>query len=229
MSSGPSRFAEAMVALIVPPACREEVLGDLHERFQTPLQYGADALSTVPLVIISRMRRTADPQVLLIQAFALYMSFQGAAWLGDGPLLRGNWGPVRLAIPAAMAILGLILDDAYAAPGRRSSLSLTRGPLLGIAIALASQLVLRVGNSGLALPRWITLYGCAMGLLLSSAVRMLFPPVAGQLLSANAPALWLRQAAGSRGGRKAVSAVVALAIIVVLVVLIAVYQISKQG
>ena len=229
MSSGPSKFAEAIVALLVPPACREEVVGDLRERFQSPLQYAADALSTVPLVIISRMRRTADPQVLLIQAFALYMSFLGAAWLGDAPRLRENWGPVRLAIPAATALLGLILDDTYAAPGRRSSLSFARGPLLGITMALASQGVLWVGSSGLALPRWITLYGCAMGLLLSSAVRMLFPPVTSRLLSANAPALWLKQAGGSRGGRKAVLAVVIAIACAALICLAMVPWIATRG
>jgi hypothetical protein len=199
MNSGPSRIAEAVVAIVVPPACREEVLGDLHERFKSPLQYTADALHTVPLVIISRMRRTADPQILLIQAFALYMSFLGAAWLNDGAILQEQWGLLRLAIPAAMATLGLILDDIYANPGRRSPLNLARGPLLGLVMALASQGLLWISNPDLTLPRWVMFYGCAMSLLLSSAVRILVPPVTEQLLGASAPALWLKQAGGSRG------------------------------
>ena len=62
MHAGPSKTAEAIVAVFVPPACREEVLGDLHERYRFPLQYGLDALRTVPLVIISKIRRTADPE-----------------------------------------------------------------------------------------------------------------------------------------------------------------------
>jgi hypothetical protein len=81
MNSGLSKTAEAIVAGFVPPASREEVLGDLHERYRSPRQYGVDALCTVPLVILSRIRRTADPQMLLIQAFALYVSFLGAAYL----------------------------------------------------------------------------------------------------------------------------------------------------
>jgi hypothetical protein len=84
MYSGPSKIAEAIVSVLIPPACREEVIGDLHERFKSSSQYAVDALRTVPLVIISRIRRTADPQMLLIQAFALYMSFLGAAWLKGG-------------------------------------------------------------------------------------------------------------------------------------------------
>ena len=107
MHHGPSKAAEAIVALLVPPACREEVLGDLHERYISSGQYGLDAVRTIPLVIISRIRRTADPQVLLMQAFALYASFLGAAWLKDRTFLSDQWGLLRLAIPAGMAMLGL--------------------------------------------------------------------------------------------------------------------------
>jgi hypothetical protein len=188
----------------------------------------------------------------VVQAFALYMSFLGAAWLRDGAVLREQWGLLRLAIPAAMAVVGLILDDTYANPGRRSPLNLARGPLLGLVMALAAQGMLWISNSDLALPRWITFYGCAISLLLSSAVRILFPPVTNQLLGANAPALWLKQAGRSSGSLegiirvlKGISAVVALAVIgtwivqrsvrlkaeivMLLVVLVVAHQISKRG
>lgn len=197
MASGPSKAAEAIVAVLVPPACREEVLGDLHERYRSPRQYGLEALGTVPMVILSRIRRTADPQVILMQAFALYVSFLGAAWFKDPALLRVRWGLTRLAIPVGVALLGLILEDAYAKPGRRSPLSLVRGPVLGLALALLSQGMLWAGNPDLAVPSWIMLYGCAASLLLSSTVRMLFPPGLDQLQGANAPALWLKQAGGA--------------------------------
>jgi len=252
MHSGPSKTAEAIVAVLVPPARREEVLGDLQERYTSPRQYTLDALHTVPLVIISRMCRTADPQILLIQAFALYVSFLGAAWLRGGAVLSEPWGLLRLAIPAAMAMLGLILDDTYANPGRRSALSLARGPLLGLVLALASQEMFWISDPDLAIPRWIAFYGCAMSLLLSSAVRMLFPPVTGQLLGANAPALGLKQTGASRGGPQAIirvlkgiSAILAVAIVgtwmaersvppkawiaVLLLVLLIAYQVSKRG
>ena len=129
MPSGPSKSAETIVGILTPPACREEVLGDLHERYRSPLQYGLDALGAVPLVILSRIRRTADPQVLVMQAFALYLSFLTAARFQDASLLQAQWGLLRLAIPAGMTLFGLILEDAYAIPGRRSPLSLVRGPL----------------------------------------------------------------------------------------------------
>jgi hypothetical protein len=193
MPSGPSKAAETIVALLLPPACREEVLGDLHERYRSRLQYAADALSTVPLVILSRIRRTADPRVLLIQAFALYASFLTAAWFKDAGLLQAQWGLLRLAVPPGMALLGLIVEDAYATPGHRPPLKLLRGPLLGFGLAVGSQAVLRAGRSDLALPSWTMVYGSAMSLLLSSGVRLLFPPVTDRLQGVNAPALWLKQ------------------------------------
>ncbi len=137
MASGPSKAAETIVGILTPPACREEVLGDLYERYRSPLQYGFDALGTVPLVILSRIRRTADPQVLVMQAFALYLSFLTAARFEDESLLQAQWGLLRLAIPPGMTLLGLVLEDAYATPGQRSAPGLVRGPLIGLGLALA--------------------------------------------------------------------------------------------
>jgi hypothetical protein len=226
MRSGPSRMAEAIVAVFVPAACREEVVGDLHERYRSSGQYGLDALRTVPLVILSRIRRTADAQVLVMQAFAWYVSFLGAAWFQDGSLLSAQWGLMRLAIPAGLAMLGLILEDAYAKPGRRSPLGLARGPVLGIGFALVSQGMFRMSNPDLALPGWITVYGCGIGFLLSSAVRMLFPPVANQLQGVHGPAHWLKQPGGQLGSSDAGMRVVKCFAVILLVLWI-VYQVWK--
>ncbi len=178
---GSSRSAEMIVAILLPPACREEVLGDLHECFRSRLRYAADALSTVPLVILSRIRRTSEPRILLIQAFVSYLSFLCAARLADGAILVEPWGLTRLAIPAAMGLLGLILDDAYARSGPRSKLNLARGPVLGQVFALVSQEIFRIGSPDLALPRAIVLCGCAISVVLSFTVRTWFPPGNPQL------------------------------------------------
>jgi hypothetical protein len=229
MYSGPSKTAEAIVAVFVPPACREEVLGDLHERYSSSCQYGLDALRTIPLVIISRIRRTADPQVLLMQAFALYVSFLGAAWLKDQPFLSEQWGLLRLAIPAAMAMLGLILEDAYAKPGRRSPLNLARGPLLGFGLALTSQGILRVSNPDVAIPSWIAFYGCATSLLLSSAVRMLFPPATNQLQGANVPADWLKQSGTSLGNPETSIRILKAIFVIVTVAIVGTWMFTRAA
>jgi hypothetical protein len=134
-----------------------------------------------------------------------------------------------LAIPAAMAIAGLILDDTYANRGRRSALNLARGPVLGLVMALASQGLLWIGNPDLALPRWITFYGCGMSLLLSSAFRMLFPPVSEQFLSATTPALWLKQAGGSRGRPKGIVSVLKVVSGVAAIAAIGIWIAERSG
>ena len=192
---GPSKAAEALAGWLIPPACREEVLGDLHERYRSPGQYAWDAFSTVPLVIVSRIRRTADPQVVLMQAMALYLSFAGAARLTDRSLLQAPWGLLRLATPAAMTLLGLVLEDAYARPGGRWGLKAARGPLLGCGLAFLSQAVLFGRGGGLALPLGAIACGGVMSVLIATAIRLLFPPVTDRPRGAGGPALWLRQKA----------------------------------
>jgi hypothetical protein len=173
---------EGITALLIPPACREEVLGDLRERNTAPRPYALDAIRAVPLVIVSRIRRTTDPQLLLMHAFVLYLSFYVTCWFKDRALLYEPWALARLAIPGAVALLALVLENAYARPGHRSPLRLVRGPLLGVAwmllfqAMLVFQAALSTGHSPLTLPWWILLYGGAFGLLLTSALRMLFSP-----------------------------------------------------
>lgn len=177
MPSAPPKVAETVVGFLIPPACREDVLGDLHERYICPRQYVVDALLTTPLVIASRIRRTTDPQVFLMEAFLTYASFLAAAWYRGGRLLNDQWGLLRLALPPAIALVALMLEDAYATPREPSPVKLIRGPALGLGIALLSQALLAAGSLELALPRWIMFAGSAISLLLFSTVRMLFPPV----------------------------------------------------
>lgn len=60
MESNPSKIAEALVYWLLPPACREEVLGDMRERNQSSVQYLVEATCTVPSVIYSRIRRCPE-------------------------------------------------------------------------------------------------------------------------------------------------------------------------
>ena len=241
---GPPRTLEMLIGLLIPPACREEVLGDLHERYNGRLRYLGDVLSTVPLVILSRIRRTTDFQVLLMEAFVLFLSFWGAARFEDAVFLDDPLGLLRLAIPAATALLGLVLEDAYATPGRRSPLKPIRAPLFGVAMACLSQAWLSVGNPELTLPRWILLCGAAAGLLLVCGVRMLFPPLVDRPQGASGPAFWLHLTAEplspatlrllKSAGMIAVAALLGAVVgyrpaslVPVVVVMVAVYQVRK--
>jgi len=187
----PPRSLELLIGLLIPPACREEVLGDLHERFTNLPRYVADVLTSVPFVILSRIRRTTDFQVLLMEACVLYLSFWGAARLEDVAFLDFRFGYLRLAIPAATTLLFLMLADAYAVPGRGWVLKSLRAPVFGLAIACLSQLWLPKEHPDLTLPRWILLCGEAAGLLLVCTVRMLSPPPADRPQGAGGPVFWL--------------------------------------
>lgn len=188
MHSAPPKTAERIVGFLIPPASREEVLGDLYERCTSSGQYILDALLVLPRVILSRIRRTTDAQVLLLEALALYLSYMGAAWFRDREFLYQDLGSLRLAIPAAMVLLGLILEDAYASPGKRTLLKSMRGLVLGLGVAAFVETVLSTGDRALALPPSIMLDGSAICLLLASAVRILFPPVTDRPVGASGPA-----------------------------------------
>ncbi len=193
MRAAPPRWIETLVGLTIPPACRETVLGDLHERYAGLLQYLLDALYAVPLVIVSRIRRTTDPQVLLLEAFVLCLSFLTAARYKDANFLIEPWGLMRLAIPAAMALLGLMIEDAYARPGRRWFERAIGGAAFGVGIAFLSQGVFKRGWPAVPLPIGILMTGGGMGFLLVATLRMLFPPLADRPQGANGPAFWLEQ------------------------------------
>ncbi|MGH7490250.1 MAG: hypothetical protein ACREMY_32280, partial [bacterium] len=120
MTPGPPKMLETIVGWLIPPACREEVLGDLHERYTAPRQYFIDALGALPMIVVSRIRRTAYSDMLLMEAFALYLCFLAAAWYASSTTLAAPAGLFRLAIPAAVALLALATADAYADPARRS-------------------------------------------------------------------------------------------------------------
>jgi hypothetical protein len=172
----PSKTAEALLGLLIPPACREQVLGDLHERYTSPSRYFGDALSAVPCVIISSIRRTTDPQVLLMEAIALYLSFVGVAWIsGQSAFLYEPWGLLRLAIPTAVALLALVLADAYVDPAKRSAIKPMLQTAFCIGLAFLSQATFWVTDPDLAVPVRIMLFGGGISLVLVSTLRAFFP------------------------------------------------------
>ena len=173
MESGPPKIMETVFGILIPPACREEVLGDLHERYRNRGQYVAEACHTIPLVIVSRIRRTTDPGLLLLEACALYLSFAASAiFSGQTRFLVEENGYLRLALPILMALLALVFVDAYASAERR--------PLLGAVAtfcAVVAQSRIQRANLELGFPSFrMVLLGSLVGTLLVTALRLLFAP-----------------------------------------------------
>ena len=126
---GPSKLAEAIVALLVPRACRDEVLGDLHERYRTPLQYAADVALTVPCVIASTIRRRSDPQIALIEALTMYLAYAAAAWYVNRSFIWTDSALLLLAIPPVATMVLFALWDAYTVSRRKPIVFVTLGAL----------------------------------------------------------------------------------------------------
>lgn len=160
MPGHPSARLERLTALLFPAVVREEVLGDLYERYQSPRQYMAAALGLAPLLLLSRVRRTAEVQLTATVALLVYLSYLGAAWLSGSP---DAW---EAALPAAVTIAGMVVADAYALWPHPVG-----GPLVGTVLAA----ILGSSPSPAA---------AAAGLLLASLTRMLLPPDTAPLQTA---------------------------------------------
>ena len=108
----PPKFLESLVRLLLPPALREQVLGDIHERYQSPLKYIADAANVVPAAIFNQLRRSTPIPFRLLEALIVYCSvFVGGRLLSllDGPPPN----PSQVAHLTMVALAGLILHDVY--------------------------------------------------------------------------------------------------------------------
>jgi hypothetical protein len=181
MPSGPPKILEGLAKALIPPACREEVLGDLYERYKSPAQYLGDLLSTLPFVALSRIMRTTDIRLLLVDALLVYGSFLAAAWYVARRLVTAEGGLARLAIPSGLTLLYLLISDAFRAPLKRRSSDWLRS--LGIYLALVAF----CGAVGLLTDA--NFYGFILSMMLVSAAKLMFEPHPGQPQGAGGPAL----------------------------------------
>lgn len=191
---------EKLVGIFIPPACREEILGDLRERNEGIQLFIYDALRTVPLVIVSRIRRTTDSVVLLMEAFCCYVSFLAVAMVADRAMIGTQEGLLRLAIPGAIALAVLVVADAYANPRKKSALR----PVLAVALAFAGVFLAHLLHP--LLPPMMLAVGSGMSMMLLLALRMLFPPLADRPQQAQGPAFWQKQEIVAAGVLKATAA-----------------------
>src|SRR5215468_5891670 len=93
METRPPKLIEAIVAKLLPPACRENVLGDLHERYTSTAHYILDALRAVPFVVTSQSRRNFRSDLLMGEAFTLQIGY-AFKWQSDpynGQILLPAW------------------------------------------------------------------------------------------------------------------------------------------
>jgi hypothetical protein len=198
---------EKIVGILIPPACREEVLGDLREKNDGVQLFIYDALRTIPMVIVSRIRRTTDSVVLLMEAFCCYVSFLAVALVAERPMLASREGLLRLAIPGAIALFVLVIADAYANPRKKSVLR----PVLAVALAFACVFLVHVIRP--LLPDMLLAVGSGMSMMLLLAMRMLFPPLADRPQQVQGPSFWQKQEILAAGVLKATAALAGILLV----------------
>jgi hypothetical protein len=188
----PPHKLESIVGWFIPPVCREEVLGDLCERYRSPAQYIFEALRVVPCVILGRIRRTTDLQLVLIDALLLYAAFLVSAFWVDQNFLHSDRGLLKLFLAALLALFNEVLHAAWRTPGSRT----VAVPAFFLG-AIASLFVLWI------VPIQILLLGGFSGLLLTASVRALWPiektyasPVPYPVSSSSASVAWAKKIGG---------------------------------
>jgi hypothetical protein len=212
MESSPSKIIERIIGWLIPPAVREEVLGDLRERYETPARYFFEAVYTIPCVMYSRIRRTTDPVVALMEGVSMYTAFVlAAAWL-DRALLFDERGFLRLAIPPVIGLVVLMLADAYSNPKRRWPLK----PIFGVILAMGAALACEAWLDVWSLPTQVLAWGSGMSALMVSMLRLIFPPITERPQAAHTPAYWQKLELSPLGLRIK-SGIVPVAILVVLI------------
>jgi len=173
METRPPRLIEQAVGFFIPPVCREHILGDLYERYSSPVQYVLEALSTLPFVIASQVRRTFRLDLFVAEAAALYIAFGGASVAAGPAYLYDRGALIPLAILVGVALMVLVLADAYnPRPGSSSARRLEIG--IALAGAFASQTIIRLIHPQWTLPVWVLLAGGAVSIPMLRMTRVSF-------------------------------------------------------
>jgi len=161
----PPEIVEDAIGWLLPPACREQVLGDLCERYISAARYAVDMLTVAPRVILSQIRRNTDARVFLATSCAICYSFAAGSADFSNP------------DPAIAALLVLLLRNGYADSESRRLRAITLDVALAIGVAAFTQLVmLAVFRSDLMLPHWCPSEGTVLGWLFAILLRAIFPP-----------------------------------------------------
>src|SRR5262245_45001162 len=120
------RLLQTVLNRLLPPTCREHVLGDLEERSRLSTGSNAarehliDALRMIPLIVWSQMRRAVPPRLFAAQALVAYTAFGTAAFQALGfAFFNDEYGFIRIAAPTLVSLLVLALADTYSTPMER--------------------------------------------------------------------------------------------------------------
>ena len=143
----PPKWLEFLVSRLVPPACREHVLGDLSEQYRSPLQYATEAFRILPFVIAGQIRRTSDSLWLLMCVIPAFVFFGGLR-SGPGVVDSGTW--LSALAPTIGVAIAVILRSAYRSLHGGPSRQAVVDAAVAVSCALLSQIALATVH-----PQWV--------------------------------------------------------------------------
>jgi hypothetical protein len=171
METHPPKLIEEIAGMLIPPACREHVLGDWYERYRSRSQYVFDAIATLPLIIASQIRRTFRIELFLAEACALYIAFACVSFWGGPGYLYDRGVLLPLGIVIGLVLFVFTLCDAYTDPQDQSRNTIYRDTALAITFAYFGQGAIGLFSPGRALPAWLILSGTALSFPMLVVVR----------------------------------------------------------
>lgn len=117
METCPPRIIEAIIERLVPPASRESVLGDWNESYASTPDYVLRALSALPLLVASQVRRTFKVGRVVSQAVMLYLAYALIFFARpSSPLAHEVLIPILIVI--CTALLALVISGCLCRSGR---------------------------------------------------------------------------------------------------------------
>jgi hypothetical protein len=176
METHPPRLIEAIIERLVPPACRESVLGDWNERYASVPEYVLRALSALPFLVASQVRRTFKVENVVSEAVAIYLAFALEFFVRPASLLAQQV-LIPILIVICTALLALVIRDAYADPEDRSAARTIRDACIAIGAVVSVEAILSVSHLSIWMLPWLLVFsGGAASIPMLFIVRWLLRP-----------------------------------------------------
>ena len=130
---------------------RESIVGDLVERYRSPLQFAVEALRVLPFVIVGQFRRSTEAPMLMLQVFILLACLGGFHPRHDAAPFWAVSG-----IPAVVAFVVLVMRDVYRTQEQRT----TRRAIMDTVIAAGAMagvegMIFLLAQAGLVQSSWV--------------------------------------------------------------------------
>ena len=159
MTSGPPRYLEVILEILLPPRRREELLGDLAERYVSPAQYARDVLTVLPAILWSQIRRTTGFEAALLEFCLLQLSFLLSAGTLDAEV-------VLRTFPAALAMqIGFVIALAFEVP-------VPGAAAFAVAWTMLIEGLLKLAAPEIAMNSWNLVIASSFGVLLLCGSRV---------------------------------------------------------